>query len=290
MIPPSMRDIDSTVDFVKDLLKNDNSARASPSIDLPGTFSAQRGGKQPAKDASVYKHDDSRATGYKSSARHLDRKQVRYEGEDKDEELGSIRRDLENSSKVLDRTAANFAERTEEDERLEQELDDLKYRVRRVKDDIEYVSRGKRSDDKDEERRKLERELLHLMHERLPEVEKKIEEREDRKRQEARDGIRARDKRNETYGRYRDRDYDRDRDYERRDRFDDDRYRRGSRDNSRERRGSRGEYDSYSSRRPISPPPRDRTPPATPAAPRDAVHQLLRRLPAFVPPSLPPRA
>lgn len=267
-----MRDIDSTVDFVKDLLKNDNSARASPSIDLPGTFSAQRGGKQPAKDASVYKHDDSRATGYKSSARHLDRKQVRYEGEDKDEELGSIRRDLENSSKVLDRTAANFAERTEEDERLEQELDDLKYRVRRVKDDIEYVSRGKRSDDKDEERRKLERELLYLMHERLPEVEKKIEEREERKRQEARDGIRARDKRNETYGRYRDRDYDRERDYERRDRFDDDRYRRGSRDNSRERRGSRGEHDSYSSRRPISPPPRDRTPPATPAAPRDAVH------------------
>ena len=267
-----MRDIDSTVDFVKDLLKNDSSARASPSIDLPGTFSAQRGagGKQP-KDASVYKHDDSRATGYKSSARHLDRKQVRYEGEDKDEELGSIRRDLENSSKVLDRTAAGFAERTEEDERLEQELDDLKYRVRRVKDDIEYVSRGKRSDDKDEERRKLERELLYLMHDRLPEVEKKIEEREERKRQEARDGIRARDKRNETYGRYRDRDDDRG-DYGRRDRYEDDRYRRGSRETSRERRGSRGEYDSYSSRRPISPPPRDRTPPATPAVPRDAVH------------------
>lgn len=268
-----MRDIDSTVDFVKDLLKNDNSARASPSIDLPGTFSAGRGAKQP-KDASVYKHDDSRATGYKSSARHLDRKQVRYEGEDKDEELGSIRRDLENSSKVLDRTAVEHAERTEEDERLEQELDDLKYRVRRVKDDIEYVSRGKRSDDKDEERRKLERELLYLMHDRLPEVEKKIEEREERKRKEARDGIRARDKRNETYGRYRDRDddRDRDRDYGRRDRYEDDRYRRGSRETSRERRGSRGEYESYSSRRPISPPPRERTPPATPAAPRDAVH------------------
>ena len=267
MIPPSMRDIDSTVDFVKDLLKNDNTTRASPSIDLPGTFSNQRNNKAP-KDASVYKHDDAGATGYKSSARHLDRKQVRYEGEDKDSELSSIRRDLENSSKVLDRSAADFAERTEEDERLEQELDDLKYRVRRVKDDIEYVSRGKRSDDKDEERRKLERELLYLMHDRLPEVEKKIEDREEHKRREARDGIRARDKRNETYGRYRDRDYERDQD---RSRYDDDRYRRGSRDHSRERRGSRGDYDSYYSRRPISPPPRDRTPPPAPAAPRDAI-------------------
>lgn len=275
MIPPSMRDIDSTVDFVKDLIKNDSSSRASPSIDLPGTYSNQRN-KKP-NDVSVYKHDDSRASGYKSSARHLDRKQVRYEGEDKGDELDSIRRDLENSSKVLDKSAADFAQRTEEDERLEQELDDLKYRVRRVKDDIEYVSRGKRTDDKDEERRKLERELLYLMHDRLPEVEKKIEAREEEKRRETRDGIRARDKRNESYGRYREHDHNRDRDYDRsdsysrRDRYDDDHYRRRDRDDSRER---------YSSRRPISPPLRERTPPPPPEAPR--------KDPVAAPPPAPP--
>lgn len=280
-----MRDIDSTVDFVKDLLRNDNSSRNTPDINLPGSY-ANRSNTNKDRDATNYKHDDTRTAGYKSSARHLDRRQVRYEGEDPSSELDSLKRDLEKSSAVLDRSADEFAKRTEEDEQLEQELDDLKYRVRRVKDDIEYVSRGKRTPEKDEERRKLERELMFLMHERLPEVEKKIEEREERKRQEVREGIRARDKRNETYGRYdrydggRRSSFDRERERYReedreRSRYDDrDREGRDSRDRSRDR------YDSYSSRRPLSPPPRDRTPPAVPAQqPKSAI---------TVPPPAPP--
>lgn len=268
-----MRDIDSTVDFVKDLLRNDNSSRNTPDINLPGSYANRSNANNKERDATNYKHDDTRTSGYKSSARHLDRRQVRYEGEDVSSELDSIKRDLEDSSAVLDRSADDFAKRTEEDERLEQELDDLKYRVRRVKDDIEYVSRGKRTPEKDEERRKLERELMFLMHERLPEVEKKIEEREERKRQEVREGIRARDKRNETYGRYdryeggrrssfdreRERFRDDDRSYSRYDGRDRERNGRDSRDRSRDR------YESYESRRPLSPPPRDRSPPPVPA-------------------------
>ncbi|GHJ86190.1 hypothetical protein NliqN6_2592 [Naganishia liquefaciens] len=280
LIPPSMRDIDSTVDFVKDLLRNDNSSRNTPDINLPGSYANRTSAHNKERDATNYKHDDARASGYKSSARHLDRRQVRYEGEDVSSELDSIKRDLANSSAVLDRSADEFAKRTEEDERLEQELDDLKYRVRRVKDDIEYVSRGKRTPEKDEERRKLERELMFLMHERLPEVEKKIEEREERKRQEVRDGIRARDKRNETHGRYdrydggrrssfgteRERFRDDDRGYIKYEERDRDRNGRDSRDRSRDR------YDSYDSRRPLSPPARNRSPPAVPAEqPKSAI-------------------
>lgn len=278
LIPPSMRDIDSTVDFVKDLLRNDNSARNTPDINLPGSYATRNNNNNKDRDATNYKHDDTRTSGYKSSARHLDRRQVRYEGEDPSSELDSLKRDLEKSSAVLDRTADDFAKRTEEDEQLEQELDDLKYCVRRVKDDIEYVSRGKRTPEKDEERRKLERELMYLMHERLPEVEKKIEDREEKKRQEVREGIRARDKRNESYGRYDrydgarrssfDRDRERYRDEDRGHSRYDEREREGrdSRDRSRDR------YDSYSSRRPLSPPPRDRTPPPVPAEqPRSAI-------------------
>lgn len=281
MIPPSMRDIDSTVDFVKDLLRNDNtnSARSSPAIDLPGTYSSRNNnnGQQP-KDATVYKHDDTRAKGYQSSNRHLDRKAVRYDGEDSSAELDSIKRDLENSSRVLEKSATEFAQRTEEDERLEAELDELKYRVRRVKDDIEFVSRGKRTEEKDEERRKLERELLFLMHEKLPEVEKKIEEREERKRREDREGIKARDKRNDTYGRYGDRDrYERDRpryddrpryeDRERereRERGDRDRYDDRNRDRDGDRERERDHYDDRDrfARRPASPPP---APPSEPS-------------------------
>lgn len=273
-----MRDIDSTVDFVKDLLRNDNSSRNTPDINLPGSYANRSNTNNNERDATNYKHDDARTSGYKSSARHLDRRQVRYEGEDVSSELDSLKRDLENSSAVLDRSADDFAKRTEEDDRLEQELDDLKYRVRRVKDDIEYVSRGKRTPEKDEERRKLERELIFLMHERLPEVEKKIEDREERKRREVREGVRARDKRNETYGRY-------DRyDGARRSSFDTDRFREEDRgysrydDRDRERNGrdsrdrSRDRYDSYESRRPLSPPARDRTPPPVPAEqPKSAI-------------------
>jgi len=277
MVPPSMRDIDSTVDFVKDLLRNDNSARNTPSPgnfdNMPGTF----GGGRKA-DATVYKHDDARAKGYKSSSRHIDRNAVRYDGEGADAELEDIKRQLANSSSLLDRSAEEFAKKTKEDEELEQELEDLKYRVRRVQEDIDYVSKGKRTPDKDEERRKLERELLYLRHERLPEIERKQREVEERRKREEREGIKARDRRNETYGRfdydggrrssydrdrgrdderdrYRssyDRDRSRERDYDRRDSYD------------RDRRGSREEHDSYSSRRPISPPGRRSPPPAHP--------------------------
>lgn len=279
MIPPSIRDIDSTVDFVKGLLRDDSSNRNSPSPssfdNIPGTFNRNKA------DATVYKHDDSRAKSYKSSSRHIDRNAVRYEGEGGDAELEDIKRQLATSSNLLDRSAEEYATKTREEEELEAELEDLKYRVRRVKEDIEYVSKGKRTPEKDEERRKLERELLYLMHEKLPEVERKQHEIEERRKRAERDDIKARDSRNESYGRYnggrgydreindrgeeryrssyssrdrsRERDRPRDRDYDRRESYD----REGDR---------REEYDSYSSRRPNPPPGRRSPPPIAPPA------------------------
>ncbi|KAK4688172.1 actin cytoskeleton-regulatory complex protein PAN1, partial [Tremellales sp. Uapishka_1] len=277
LVPPSMRDIDTTVTFMKNLLKHESTTRSNTSSPSYGAMPAA-----PSKDAKVYKHDDT-PSGYKSSSRHLDRKAVRYAGEDSSAEIGDLRRQLANTSALLDRSNDDYARKSEEDELLEQEVDDLKRRVKRIQEDIEYVSRGKRTAEKDEDRRKLERELLFLMHEKLPEVERRQEEREEEKKRDERLGNRARDKRNDTHSRYsgydddreddrgymrgtfdreRERDRDRNRDGYRRDSRDrdHDRYRERSRDRSRER-----DY------RPRSPPPTRAPPPAPPAAPKDEI-------------------
>ena len=283
-----MRDIDTTVTFMRDLLKHEASTRSSSTSPSLGTSSFS--GNQP-RDATAYKHDDSRSNSgtYKPSSRHLDRKAVRYAGEDSDADIKDIRRQLQNTSALLDSSNDDYSRKTEEDERLEQEVDDLKYRVKRLQEDIDYVSKGRRSADKDEERRKLERELLFLMHEKLPELERRQEQREEEKGMEERAGTRARDKRNQTFGRYDDREdrngdrdwlrgsYDRDRRDRSRDR-DYDRYDRDSRDRSRERRDYDRDYrdrDRSHERRPRTP-PASRTPPPAPP-------------PAAAPPAAPPK-
>ncbi|RXK39792.1 hypothetical protein M231_02985 [Tremella mesenterica] len=287
LVPASMRDIDTTVNFMRDLLKHESSARSnasSPSYgsSIPGPAS---------KDATMYKHDDNRPSGYKPSSRHLDRKSVRYAGEESAAEIGDIRRQLANTSALLDQRNDEYSRRSAEDEELEAEKEDIRRRVRRIQEDIEYVSKGRKTVEKDEERRKLEREMLFLMHEKLPELERKENQREEDKRREERAGVRARDKRNESHGRYgyeddrgsdwlrgsydrrdrsrereRDRDRDnyhndRDRNHDRYDRRDSDGYGRSS-ERSRDR-----EYDRNGSRdsRPRSPPAVRSPPPAPPA-------------------------
>ncbi|KAK8861200.1 hypothetical protein IAR55_002019 [Kwoniella newhampshirensis] len=268
LVPASMRDIDTTVSFMKDLLRHEASSRSNASSPSYGgtTVSAAA-----SKDALMYKHSDERPTTYKPSSRHLDRKSVRYAGEDPDAGLQDIRRKLQNTSTLLEKSA----EKSVEDEELEEEIGNLQYRVKRIQDDIEYTSKGRRTAEKDEERRKLERELLFLMHEKLPELERRQERRKEERAMEERAGVRRRDDRNRTAGRYDDRDdYERDRyrgtfgrersgdryddrerdRYERRDSRD--KYDRDRRDSSRERR------DSYE--RPRSPPPAP--PPASVAA------------------------
>lgn len=278
-----MRDIDTTVNFMRDLLKHDASTRSNTSS--PGYGSTPVPAAQ-SKDATMYKHDDSRSGTYKPSGRHLDRKSVRYAGEDSSADIGDIRRQLQNTSALLDRSNEDSMRKSAEDEELEQEVDDLKYKVKRIQQDIEYVSKGRRSAEKDEEKRKYERELLYLMHEKLPELERRQRQREDEKRMEDRAGVRARDKRNETHGRYSrddrderdDRDwlrgtYDRDRD---RDRAS---YRRDSRDRDRDYDRDRND-DRYRDRsrdrnedrdyRPRSPPQNRSPPPAPPPVPAAA--------------------
>lgn len=268
-----MRDIDSTVNFMKDLLKHESSSRsgtASPA------YSASAGA---SKDALLYKHSDEVPSTYKPSSRHLDRKSVRYAGEDSDAGLKDIRRKLENTSSMLEKSA----EKSAVDEELEEEIETLQYRVKRIQEDIEYTSKGRRTAEKDEERRKLERELLFLMHEKLPELERRQERRREEKAMEERAGVRRRDARNKTHGRFDDRDrdrdeyeryrgtYDRDRDRSReRDRYDYDRDPRDrSRDRSRDRydrydRDRRDDRDRYDHERPRSPTGARSPPPAPP--------------------------
>lgn len=296
LVPPSANSLGESVDILRDLLKNDNYSRnTAESPQTKGkvrSFYGNNGPQDSRKDGANYKHDDDEDVPvHRSSSRYVDRKAVRAGTESPSADLAEMQRQLENAAKRIDKVTAEQAARSMEDEDLEREMDELRRRVKRVQDDLDYVSRGPRSFEKDEDRRKLERELLNLLHERLPEVQRKMDDRERRKKKEKDDWSSDRDRRNATFGRYgqldRDRERDRDRDDYRRydDRRDEDRgYMRGtfdrSRDGSRERNredryysdrdrdNGRDRYDRDRSDRdrPRSP-PRTRTPPPAPAAP-----------------------
>ncbi|KZT11160.1 uncharacterized protein LAESUDRAFT_754850 [Laetiporus sulphureus 93-53] len=217
LVPPSHRDLDTSVNLLKDILKNDTRGRSPSNIDSPvsklkersflSTSAPGAGGRQ---DATVYKYNDESPPGgfYQPRSRHVDRNAIRThsESENPAADLDDMKRQLENTARMLDRSAEENASRTAEDEALEREMSDLRYKVNRVKEDLEYVSRGPRSVAKDEERRKLERELMKLMHERIPELEGKIKDREEKRAREKREWARERDRRNERFGRYDDRE------------------------------------------------------------------------------------
>ena len=245
LIPPSSRDLNDSVDLVKDLLKHETRSRSPTSLDSPisrlknRSFNSSSPSLDANRDATIYKHsDDPPASGfYKPRSRHVDRDAIRSRDDDDSPaaDLSDMKRRLANTAQMLERTAQAEANRTKEDEELDQEMDDLRYRVKRVQDDLDYNARPPRTSSKEEERRRLERELLSLMHERIPEVERKIKAREERKEREKRQWARDRDRTNDRHGRYDDKD-----DYYRR---NDDRDRLYSRGDDRDRPYSRGVYD-----------------------------------------------
>jgi actin cytoskeleton-regulatory complex protein PAN1 len=262
LIPPSSRDLNDSVDLVKDLLKHETRSRSPASIDAPisrlknRSFNSSSPSLEANRDATIYKHSDEPPPSgfYKPRSRHVDRDAIRSRDDDDSPtaDLSDMKRQLANTAQMLERTAQAEATRTQEDEELDQEMDDLKYRVKRVRDDLDYNARPPRTSSKEEERRRLERELLSLMHERIPEVERKIKAREERKEKEKRQWARDRDRANDRHGRYDDKD-----DYYRRNNDHDRLYSRGSDD--RDRPYSRGGYnrddrerDSYRRERSLS--------------------------------------
>jgi hypothetical protein len=216
LVPPSARDLDSSVDMLKDLLKNETRSRSpSSTLDAPVSRLKNRSFTHSSpslalssRDATIYKHTDEEPLGgiYKPRNRHVNRDDVRGRREDDNDspsaDLTEMKRQLANTAKMLDDQSAADASRTAQDEVLDREMDELRYRVRRVQDDLEFISRGPKSASKDLERRKLEREMLNLMHERIPEVERKIREREARREREKREWMRERDRANERFGRF----------------------------------------------------------------------------------------
>ena len=298
LVPPSHRDLDTSVNFVKNLLQNEPTRARSPSgFDAPvsrlpsrSLHSSSAPGAGGRQDATVYKHTDEEPVGgyYTPRSRHVDRSAVRASAErdSPSADLSDMKRQLENTARMLDRATEESTLRTAEDEALDREMSDLKWKVKRVQEDLEYVSRGPRSFRADEERRRLERELLDLMHNRVPDVEKKLAEREERRERQKRERDRERDRRNETFGRFDDRDRDRDRyggsGYSRsndRDRYGssydsdrdyrDDRSRDFDRDRDRDRSyrdHSRSRDRDYDRERQRSPPIAARSPPPPPPA------------------------
>lgn len=257
LIPSSRQDLGDTVDRVKELLERESRTHSSSSTDSPVSVLKNRSfyGAAPSfesnRDATIYKHTDEELSVYKPKWRHVDREAIRSrDNEDNPSaDLQDLKRKLANTAQMFDRAADADAQRTKEDEELAREMSDLNYRVKRIQDDLEFNSRGTQTASRANERRRLERELLSLMHERIPEVERKIKDLEERKERERRQWARERDTANERFGRYnssRDDHYsrrdDRDRPYSRgedRDRFYADRDRPYSR--AEDSPSSRGE-------------------------------------------------
>ncbi|KAG1884675.1 hypothetical protein F4604DRAFT_1901226 [Suillus subluteus] len=286
LIPPSSRDLDGSVNFLKDIIKNDTRAPSPLGPDAPASRLKERssnstsalgaGGRQ---YATVYKHTNAEPPGefHQPRSRNLDRSTVRSHDEDNSPatDTSDIKRQLANTQKMLDASAVADAG----DDDLDREIGDLRYRIKRLQDDLEYVSRGPRSASKEEERRRLERELLQLMHERVPELERKIEDRQARKERENREYARERDRRNERSGRFDDtddrhspslryRDDDRDRPYSR----SASRYDRDDREYDRDR-SYRDRHDDRDLDRGLSTSTRTPPPPPPPAAPANNILQ-----------------
>ena len=213
LIPPSARDLDSSVDMLKDLLKNEPRSR-SPSLPVSRlknrSFTTDSPSLESARDATIYKHTDQEPLGgiYKPRNRHINRDDVkgRRQDDSPSADIDEMKRQLANTAKMLDDQALADASTTAEDEALDREMDDLQYRVNRVQNDLDYISQGPRSAAKDLDRRKLEREMLNLMHERIPELERKIKAREERRKMEKRQWTRDRNRANERFGRFEPRD------------------------------------------------------------------------------------
>lgn len=213
LIPPSARDLDSSVDMLKDLLKNEPRSR-SPSLPVSRlknrSFTTDSPSLESARDATIYKHTDQEPLGgiYKPRNRHINRDDVkgRRQDDSPSADIDEMKRQLANTAKMLDDQALADASTTAEDEALDREMDDLRYRVGRVQDDLDYLSRGPRSAAKDLDKRKLEREMLNLMHERIPELERKIKARDERREMEKRQWTRDRNRANERFGRFEPRD------------------------------------------------------------------------------------
>jgi len=296
LIPPSARDLDSSVNFLKDVLKNETRSRSPSNIDSPVSYGKVRSfnsndAPQPGRDATIYKHQDAEPPGgfYQSKFRSVDRDRVRARGDNSPTaDLDDVKNMLKDTAKLLD----NASDRNDQDAALDEELEDLKFRIKRLQDDLAYVSRGSRTTAKDQERRHIERELTEIMHVKVPDVERKIKDREARRDREKRQWARDRDRTNERSGRYQDRDYDRDRDRYADTRYDDrDRdyrpYSRGpeDRDDRGYRRGSPGGDRGYEAARPSSPLAIREPPPAPPSAP--PVNNISNPPPAPKPPSSP---
>ncbi|KAM5535140.1 hypothetical protein V8D89_011226 [Ganoderma adspersum] len=88
----------------------------------------------------------------RDSGRHVDRAAIRTTSENASPaaDLDDMKRQLKNTAKMLDRVADENAARTAEDDALEREMSDVRYRVKGVQEDLEYLSRGPRSVSKDE--------------------------------------------------------------------------------------------------------------------------------------------
>ncbi len=105
---------------MRDLLKHESSTRIQRVVRLRTAarlcfrFLARRHGLQAQRRLEL--------RVYKPSSRHLDRKSVRYAGEDSNADISDIRRQLNNTSAMLDKSADEYSRKSREDEELELEM------------------------------------------------------------------------------------------------------------------------------------------------------------------------
>ncbi|KAL2316032.1 Actin cytoskeleton-regulatory complex protein pan1 [Schizosaccharomyces pombe] len=151
LIPPSTRNFTESLNQVKNLIKNDTSNRkpfgAENQSKLKKNSFYDNPSETTEKDATLYRHNDSDASAYVSSARRRDFKEEKIESapptiNDIDSEIASLKKRIHEKSLVVNAL---------EDKKLaatpanDVQNDSLIYRIKSVQDEINRLSTSNKS-------------------------------------------------------------------------------------------------------------------------------------------------
>ncbi|KAG9050336.1 hypothetical protein FS837_006208 [Tulasnella sp. UAMH 9824] len=173
LAPLSERDSGDSVNIHKDILSQDSHELTSNGSSLnqqdgkihswQGTLEGNTLGRS-GEDA-INIHDNSDTGVYKSSSWQLGRRAILYGEKSSVPDLNEIKRQSESASSQQDARIEVEDARNKKDEKLEDDLNDLKYCVKEVQEDLDQTTRGPRNVRKDEKLQRLERELLEIQDE-----------------------------------------------------------------------------------------------------------------------------
>ncbi|KAF2861088.1 hypothetical protein K470DRAFT_46499 [Piedraia hortae CBS 480.64] len=184
LIPPSTRNLNSSIDRMKGLLSEDAESRKSTGYLQPqGTGVSYlkshsfKGGNANRKDATMFKNNDD-DVGYKSSARRRAGPSARSPSPSQGKEMSveQLKKTIKEKQILLDAMDFEAEDKVDEEDALDRkdkmEADELYKQIRKVQEEIDSHPES-RSGDGDSDRRDLQKQLRTLQ-DRLPSLASQV--------------------------------------------------------------------------------------------------------------------